>query len=75
MRVSIAAAWSSISPSRVDLRSLIRLIGLLADSRDLGLGPLADGGDIVVGLLAQLGGLGSAESEWIALDVGLSVGS
>ena len=49
------------------------LVGLLADPRDLGLGPLADRRDVVIGLLAQLGRLVSRAGV-DALDVGLRLG-
>ena len=37
------------------MRALILALGLLADPGDLGLRPLADGGEVVVGLSTQLG--------------------
>ncbi len=48
------------------------LVGLFADARDLGLGPLADRRDIVVGLLAQVGRLVGGRGVDV-LDVGLGV--
>ena len=51
------AACASISRSRLVLAVGDALVGLFADPRDLGLRPVADAGDVVVGLLAQLGRL------------------
>ena len=40
-------------------------LGLFADPGDLGLRPFADGGDVVVGVAAQVGGL-AVEAAWIS---------
>ena len=70
---SIIAACSSISVSSRALRVGDLGLGLLADPGDLGLRPLADGGDVVVGLAAEVGGLGRRAGVDL-LDVGLGVG-
>ena len=53
-RVSTTAACASISPSSACLRAAIRASVSFADPRDLGLGPIADDRDVVVGSASEV---------------------
>ncbi len=70
---SMTAAWCSISVSRRALRSVIFCSVSSRIAGDLGLRPLADRGDVVVGVPAKIGGLGRGPAV-DRLDVGLRVG-